>query len=140
MASTKAVMLLTFISIVSIFSDYLHYDDSLNTEHYDDSLNTEMIGKSNICIAEGVKLLKYQNKLYNRRKISIREKALLLFLLLICGDIELNPGPLRSTEFSIFHQNIRSLWSNKDSLEQYIFHSVNIFDTKLVFTNQGVYL
>jgi len=104
MASTKAVMLLTFISIVSIFSDYLHYDDSLNTE---------MIGKSNICIAEGVKLLKYQNKLYNRRKM-------LLFLLLICGDIELNPGPLRSTEFSIFHQNIRSLWSNKDSLEQYI--------------------
>ena len=68
-----------------------------------------------------IKLLRYQNRLYHRTEKSIHRSALFLFLLLSCGDIEVNPGPRQADKgFSIYQQNLRGLRNNKEVLEDFI--------------------
>ena len=56
-----------------------------------------------------------------RTEKSIYRSALFLLLLLACGDIEFNPGPGQADKgFSIYQQNLRGLWNNKEVLEHII--------------------
>ena len=58
-----------------------------------------------------------------RTEKSIYRSALFLLLLLACGDIEFNPGPGQADKgFSIYQQNLRGLWNNKEVLEHFINH------------------
>ena len=68
-----------------------------------------------------IKLLRYQNRLYHWTEKSIHKSALFLFLLLACGDIEVNPGPGQADKgFSIYQQNLWGLWNDKEVLEHFI--------------------
>ena len=62
------------------------------------------------------------------RAPKLPRKSLIFFLLLICGDIELCPGPQENvTDISkligikLVHQNIRGLLSKKDILETFVY-------------------
>ena len=68
-----------------------------------------------------IKLLRFQNRLYHRTEKSIHRSALFLFLLLACVDIEVYPGPGQADKgFSIYQQNLRGLWNNKEVLEHFV--------------------
>jgi len=40
-------------------------------------------------------------------------------LILLCGDVELCPGPWSNNGFNIAHQNIRGLFNKKDSVADF---------------------
>ena len=68
-----------------------------------------------------IKLLRFQNRLYHQTEKSIHSSALFLFLLLACGDIEGYPGSVKAEKgFSIYQQNSRGIWNNKEVLEHFI--------------------
>ena len=68
-----------------------------------------------------IKLLRYQNRLYHRTEKSKHRSALFLILLLTGGDIEVNLGPGQADKgFSLYQQNQRGLWNNKEVLEHFL--------------------
>ena len=74
-----------------------------------------------LVIIDCIKLLRFQNRLYYRTEKSIHRSALFLFLLLACGDIEVNSSPGQADKgFSIYQQNFQGLWNNKEVLEHFI--------------------
>ena len=123
MTARKAVMsiLCAHIYVLSI---------KLRCENFNRN-NTDL--KKNIFNTVGfidcIKLLRYQIRLYHRTKKSIHSSALFLFLLLACGDNEVNPGPGQAGKgFCIYEQNLRGLWNNKEVLEHFInMKSIKIF-------------
>ena len=62
-------------------------------------------------------------------------KSWIILICLLCGDIEVNPGPCNPTELlnllkqkgnHIFHQNIRGLFSKLELIEEFLHRSQNI--------------
>ena len=65
----------------------------------------------------------------------VSRKSWIILLCLMCGDIEINPGPSTTAELlnllrqkgnHIFHQNIRGLFSKKELVEEFLQRSQNV--------------
>ena len=68
-----------------------------------------------------------------------------MFVFLAYGDIEVNPGPGQADKgFSIYQQNLRGLWNNKEVLEHFInlknIKTFGITETLLSSTTRKSYL
>ena len=68
-----------------------------------------------------------------------------MFVFLAYGDIEVNPGPGQADKgFSIYQQNLRGLWNNKEVLEHFInlknIKTFGIKETLLSSTTRKSYL
>ena len=115
MAARKAVMFV-FCAHIYVLSIKLRCGifNGNNTDLKNNIFNT-------VGFIDCIKLLRYQNRLHHRTEKSIHGGALFLFLLLSCGDIEVNPGPGQAGKgFSIYQQNLRGLWNNKEVMEHFI--------------------
>ena len=115
MAARKAVMfvLCTHIYVLSIKLQCGIFNGN----------NTDLTKNifSTVGFIDCIKLLRYQNRLCHRTEKSIHTSTLFLFLIRACGDIEVNPGPEQADKgFSIYQQNLRGLWNNKEVLEHII--------------------
>ena len=70
-------------------------------------------------------------------RLNLSNKTLLFFVLFLCGDIEMNPGPFTQgptnidcsmTGFKMFHLNIRGLQNNFDELREILLtNKIDIF-------------
>ena len=63
-----------------------------------------------------------------RRSLMILSLKFCFLLILLCGDIELCPGPKINKGIQIAHQNVRGLFSKRDDVADFINqNNVNIF-------------
>ena len=138
MAAWKAVMfVLCYIYFLSIKLQFGIFDGN-NTDLKKNTFNT-------VGIIDCIKLLRFQNRLYDQTEKSIHRSALFLFLLLACGDIEVNSGPGQTEKgFSIYQQKLRGLWNNKEVLEHFInqknIKTFGITETVLLSTTTNSFL
>ena len=139
MAAQKVVL---FVLCVHIYVLYIKLQcgifDGNNTDLKKNTFNT-------VGIIGCIKSLRFQNKLYHWTEKSIHRSALFLFLLLACRDTEVNPGPGQTDKgFSIYQQNLRGLWNNKEVVEHFINQkNIKIFgvtETLLLSTTPNSFL
>ena len=116
MAACKAVVCVVVIILALYFYEKMIINRSFTVKSYENQL--DLIYRIDITRS----LLRRQNRIFNRNEsCCMYKKAMLLFLLLTCGDIELNPGPNdmynAKVGMKFYHQNIRGLLHNFANLQ-----------------------
>ena len=136
-ANTYRVNVICILILIMIRFSYTKRLNEVKT----DGLNTEEV--------YGLCLLGEKNfGLLLMRVPKLPRKSLIFLLLLICGDIELCPGPHvqeNLTDISklrgikLVHQNIRGLLSKKDILETYIKFIISLSETHIASVNSKLF-